>query len=219
MARRALGDKEKEERRGDILSLAGSLLAHKSYEEIRMADIAADLGLAKGTLYLYFPSKESLFLSLLAESLDQALQRILEVVSQPQTSIDAIASVASSFLAQNPTLPRLLAMVHSVLEQNVPWEEAVAFKRRLADFIQSAASGIAGKVPGLGPQEATKFFLYLYAQIVGLVQLTDISPFMARIGAEPGLGVFRLGLEETLKDSARAILIGLVSGQPPSPAP
>lgn len=214
MARRALGDKEKKERRGDILALAGSLLAHKSYEEIRMADIAAELELAKGTLYLYFPSKESLFFSLLSESLDKALARILEAISLPEPSIDTIATVAAAFLAQSPTLPRLLAMVHSILEQNVPWEEAVAFKRRLAAFIEAAASSIAGKIPGLGPEEARKFFLYLYAQIVGLVQLTDISPFMARIGAEPGLEVFRLGMEETLRDSARALLAGLVAAKP-----
>jgi hypothetical protein len=52
--------------------------------------------------------------------------------------------------------------------------------------------------------------LYVYAQVVGLASLTDLSPFMRKVGAQPGLELYKLGFEDALRDSSRAMLAGLV---------
>lgn len=212
MTKRASGELEKGERRADILTLADKLCRERPYESIRMADLAADLGLAKGTLYLYFPSKESLFLALLSERLDAALTKVFASLDKrrPHADVDGIAREIGAALAADLALPRLLSIVHSVLEKKVPYEEAVAFKRKLALILESAGVELSRFMPALAQETATRFFLFLYANIVGLVQLTDISSFMEKVGGEPGLEVFKLHFEDCLRDSARFLLLGLL---------
>jgi AcrR family transcriptional regulator len=211
MARRASGEKEKEARRREILDLADRLLREKSYDEVKMADLAAELGLAKGTLYLCFPSKEALFLALVSDRTEVALARVFEHLQGESGSITpgSVARETAEALAEDIALPRLLALVHALLEKNVPYEEALAFKRSLADFIRKAGRQLALVLPGLSEEGAQKFFLHLYAEITGLVQITDISPFMGRIAAEPGLEIFKLHFEDSLREAALILLEGL----------
>jgi AcrR family transcriptional regulator len=211
--KRAAGPTDKEERRQAILRGAEVLFRERDFEEIRMSDLAASLGLAKGTLYLYFPQKESLFMALLGERLDAALDGLRETMKPLGTAasedgVDRISSAIAAGIAADHALPRLLAELHVVLERNVPYEEALAFKRRLAAAIGAAGAGVAAALPPLTEEDGVRFFLQVYAQVVGLAGLSDLSPFMRKIGAEPGLGLFRLDFEETLVESARALLAG-----------
>lgn len=214
MAKRASGALEKGKRRGEILARADELFGDKAFDEIKMADLAADLGLAKGTLYLYFPSKEALFLALLGDRLEAALAKLfalLEAESEAgEVSDESVARGTAQAMAEDLALPRLLSIMHSVLESRLPFEEAVAFKRGLGSSLGEAGARLAAALPPLSPEEGGKFLLYLYAQVVGLASLTDLSPFMKRISAEPGLEMFRCGFEETLQESSRAMLAGML---------
>jgi AcrR family transcriptional regulator len=49
------------QRRLAIISAAARLFARDGYSECEMESVAGELGIAKGTLYLYFKSKEALF--------------------------------------------------------------------------------------------------------------------------------------------------------------
>jgi len=53
--------KEKEQRRENIIDAARKLFFDTDYDSVSMDEIAQEIGLGKGTLYLYFKSKESLF--------------------------------------------------------------------------------------------------------------------------------------------------------------
>ena len=52
--------KDPEERRNEILDVAGRLFIKKGYDSVTMSDIAAEIKVAKGTIYYYFKSKEEL---------------------------------------------------------------------------------------------------------------------------------------------------------------
>jgi AcrR family transcriptional regulator len=54
-----------EERKEQILDAAEKVFTHKGLDEARMDDIAEGTGLSKGTLYLYFKSKEDLIIAIL----------------------------------------------------------------------------------------------------------------------------------------------------------
>jgi AcrR family transcriptional regulator len=214
--KRAAGELEKEARRNEILARADELFKAKDLSEIKMADLAADLGLAKGTLYLYFPSKESLFLALLSDRLDSVLDGLGEALSAAQgdaqgaASVEALAAWTAASISSDLAFPRLLADLHPVLERNLPFEEAVAFKRALAAKLEETGLRISEALPPLSAQEGLRFILYVYAQVVGLASLTDLSPFMRKVGAQPGLELYKLGFEDALRDSSRAMLAGLV---------
>jgi AcrR family transcriptional regulator len=215
MAKRALGEGDKDRRRAEILARAGSLFREKDFDEIRMSDLASELGLAKGTLYLYFPSKESLFLALLADRMDGAFAALaLELArSGGGATPELIAAGAAALIAGDPALPRLLAAMHPILESRVGYEEALAFKRRLLESLDEAAAGLAAALPPLEPEDCRRFLLYFYAQVVGLVGVTELSPFMRRVVAEPGMGRFELRFEESLRDWSRATLAGLLQSR------
>lgn len=67
MVRIKRSEEEREKRRLDIMSAAKSVFFSKSIQAATMDEIAETVGLSKGTLYLYFQSKEELYLSLLSE--------------------------------------------------------------------------------------------------------------------------------------------------------
>jgi AcrR family transcriptional regulator len=212
--KRAAGASEKEERRRAILDRAEVLFRERDFDEIKMSDLAEGLGLAKGTLYLYFPSKESLFMALLGELLEASFDFLAEMKVPDEAGsealVEATSRAISAGIAADPVLPRLLAELHTVLERNAPYEEALAFKRRLADQIGRAGAGVAAAIPPLSEADGTRFLLYVYAQVVGLVGQSDLSPFMRKIRAESGLELFRLDFEEALCESTRAMLAGLL---------
>ena len=59
-------------KRERILAAALKLFAHEPYQAVTMDRVAAAAGVAKGTLYLYFPSKDALYLGILSDNLDTA---------------------------------------------------------------------------------------------------------------------------------------------------
>jgi AcrR family transcriptional regulator len=63
---------EQTPKRERILNAALKLFAHEPYQAVTMDRVAEAAGVAKGTLYLYFPSKDALYLGILSDGLDGA---------------------------------------------------------------------------------------------------------------------------------------------------
>lgn len=57
-------EREKEQRRNDIINAAEKLFFSRGYDNVSMNDIANEVELSKATLYLYFKDKESLFFAI-----------------------------------------------------------------------------------------------------------------------------------------------------------
>ncbi len=55
-------------RRAEILDAAYRVFAERGFEQATMAEIAAVAGVAKGTLYLYYPSKQDIYDAALRQS-------------------------------------------------------------------------------------------------------------------------------------------------------
>ena len=64
IGRRARNTEDKQQRRQAILDVAWALFQETSYAAVTMNGVAERAGLAKGTMYLYFKTKEELFLTL-----------------------------------------------------------------------------------------------------------------------------------------------------------
>ncbi len=59
--------RRKEARPGELLAAALALFVEKGYAATRVEEVAARAGVSKGTLFLYFPSKEALFQAVVQE--------------------------------------------------------------------------------------------------------------------------------------------------------
>lgn len=75
-APRSLKEKQRQEREALILQAAEAVLLEKGYYEMSIDEIAARVGIAKGTVYLHFTSKEELVLALI----ERDMQRLLDIV-------------------------------------------------------------------------------------------------------------------------------------------
>lgn len=64
--RRAVSDEDKSQRRDEIMAAAKKVFARKGFHATTIADIAKEAGLAYGSIYWYFDSKDDLFHALMA---------------------------------------------------------------------------------------------------------------------------------------------------------
>jgi AcrR family transcriptional regulator len=72
--------RRKETRPQELLDAALSLFVEKGYAATRSEEVAHRAGVSKGTLYLYFPSKEELFKEVVRQTLSRLIAEGLEAV-------------------------------------------------------------------------------------------------------------------------------------------
>lgn len=77
---------EQAAKRERILAAALKLFAHEAYQAVTMDRVAVAAGVAKGTLYLYFPSKDALYLGVLSDGLDTAYRTYM-ASADPKLSV------------------------------------------------------------------------------------------------------------------------------------
>src|SRR5262245_47963863 len=82
----SLKEKQRLEREALILQAAEDTFAEKGYYETSMDEIAARVGIAKGTVYLHFPSKEALIIKIFIREMERFLQKAEEVFASKQTA-------------------------------------------------------------------------------------------------------------------------------------
>ncbi len=88
MTTRARREREKEERRQTILRAARDVFFEEGFHRATVDSIAERAEVSKGTVYLYFESKESLLAHLLLEGLELLLKHLEEAYA-PDRVLDA----------------------------------------------------------------------------------------------------------------------------------
>jgi len=88
----------KERRRQAILTAALDVFSERGFASARLDDVAAAAGVAKGTLYLYFPDKEALFQALVRSAAESVATEIAEIPDRRHLSYDeALARIFAVF--------------------------------------------------------------------------------------------------------------------------
>lgn len=109
--------KEKELRKQMILAAAKELFFEHSYEKTSMDAIAQKVGLAKGTLYLYFSNKDELYISLLNEGLTLLKQMMVEkgkLYNNPEDKfVQSLAVAYYEFSVEHPQYFSLMISFHT----------------------------------------------------------------------------------------------------------
>ena len=79
--------RRKEARPQELLDAALALFVEKGFAATRSEEVAARAGVSKGTLYLYYPSKEELFKAVVRESLGSKVAESVEELARHQGSM------------------------------------------------------------------------------------------------------------------------------------
>src|SRR5580692_5739466 len=72
-------------RHSEVLHAARRIFARLGYSATNVEDIAKEAGMAKGTIYLYFKSKEEVFAGVLAHDLERLTDQTIEGMSAAKT--------------------------------------------------------------------------------------------------------------------------------------
>ena len=109
--RRAVTEALKADRTRQILDAAARLFAKHGFADADTQLLADDLGIGKGTLYRYFPSKKALFLAAADRVMRQLRAEIDKSIDGVADPLDRIAVAIKTFLAffaNNPDFVELL---------------------------------------------------------------------------------------------------------------
>ncbi len=85
--------REREWRRGAILDAAERIMDRSSPDDATMDDVAAEAEVSKGTLYLYFSSKDALFTALMERRVGQMKQALEAEIATSATGLEALGGV------------------------------------------------------------------------------------------------------------------------------
>src|SRR5581483_3437213 len=94
---------KKTDRRAELLNIAREIFAEKGFEATTISEIVARAGVAQGTFYWYFPSKNSLMVALAKEMRHQIKRTLLNSYSQSedlQTMIEKSVTGAFRIMEQ-----------------------------------------------------------------------------------------------------------------------
>lgn len=79
--------KEREERRNEILDTAEKLFYTKGYTKTTINDILKEIGIAKGTFYYYFKSKEEVMHAIIHRIVDYDLAVAKRIAKDPELTV------------------------------------------------------------------------------------------------------------------------------------
>jgi AcrR family transcriptional regulator len=209
--KRARRPEAKAERRRALLAAAANLFAHTPYHEVRVADVAKKAGIAKPTVFLYFASKEALFLALLEERLAVWLsEREVELQALSKLTADDLAERLSRAVLAARDLVRLLSLLSTVLESPVEVDTVAAFKLALLGRLVQTGTLVESRAD-LAPGEGARLLLRTYAVVIGLLQLAEPGPAARVALTRPELSPLVIDLDHELPLLLRALVRGLSS--------
>src|SRR5512139_1855436 len=173
---RAIQAEDKHERHEAILDAAERLLARSPDRVANVAEVADEAGLAKGTVYLYFPSKEALLLAVHDRAIDEFFSAVIALVeARDPVRIEDMLRLTRRHLVEPPLVLPLAARCFGLMAHSVPVDAATAFKQRMAARLERAGAGLERHFPGLAPGDGVALLRRSYALIIGLWQMSAAS--------------------------------------------
>ena len=167
---RARSETAKLEREVSILTATEILLRQSGYEAMTMQMVATAAGLAKGTLYLYFTSRESLVLAVHGRLFDRWIDRFAS--HQPElTGFDGFCRDFARHYADDPLFLQLAGFANALLEPQLDREAFIKSKRGMARRVKRLA-GLVCQQFFITPVAAQKLIWGFLTIAGGTAQMT-----------------------------------------------
>ncbi len=126
-----------------IIRAVNRLLAEKGFEAMTVDEVAADVGIAKASLYKHFPSKEDLAAAAMASVMRRA-QAYLEALPADSSPMDKLREVVKwtmglKLAGEMPSLPSLNSSLRTALMASKDYINALMeVSERLGGWIEAA---------------------------------------------------------------------------------
>ena len=207
--------KEQEQRRQTILNAAREAFFEKGFLDATMESIAHRCDLAKGTIYLYFKSKEELYVSIMAEGLDllkSDLNRINSIALPSDRLLGEALHIYHAFFENNRKYFRIMFLSSQPdLRERVP-DELLQRCMDNARECMEVLSGVIQKGVREGvfrPVSPWAFANILWSTVNGIIMHYEQ-------GALYRQEIFKLPLREMLQEALDLALKGLLALDSPA---
>jgi AcrR family transcriptional regulator len=175
-------EREKERRRSDIIDAAEDVFFSKSVALATMDDIAETAELSKGTLYLYFKSKEDLYLAIVLRGISILQQMLADASDSHRGGREKIKAIGRAYFDFYKTHPDYF---HAMLYFEACYAESCEGSNYGAEcMVQSAKTfEICARALQVGIDDGTvradldpmKTALTLYGLSTGLLQVVSLK--------------------------------------------
>lgn len=149
-----------------IVASVNRLLAEKGYDIMTVDEVAADVGIAKASLYKHFSSKEELAGAAMVRVLQRA-QAFMETLPPDAPAVEQLKAVARwtmqvQLAGEMPSLPAQNSALRSSLMANKPYlDRLMDVSDRLGEWIVAAQQ--AGDLNPALPSEVVLYTLFARA--------------------------------------------------------
>ena len=208
---RALDAQDKQERRGEILDAAEELFLAHPDRMANVAEVAEAAGLAKGTVYLYFPGKEEMLLALHERHVAGFFAHLMATLRGPgPLDFDDIFPITLEHLIRVPAYLPLTGRCFAMLDRDIPVETAIAFKVRIAKIMGEAGVELERHF-ALQPGGGVALLMHSYGLIVGLWQLLHPNARFGKAMERPELKALNRDYEREIEEALRELWTGLLA--------
>jgi AcrR family transcriptional regulator len=168
-----------DERKRQILAAAATAFARAGFAEARMDDIAAEAGLSKGALYLYFRSKDEIVAALMRALFEVQLEDLRELLASHRPFRDCLLAFTDHLIRQYAAMGAhgpVAREFYAVAGRQKHVRSFVrdyfrTYRRLLADLVRSGVE--RGEVRDADPDTTALAILGIYE---GLFLIWTMSP-------------------------------------------
>jgi AcrR family transcriptional regulator len=173
-------DREKQARMKLIRNSAAAVFREKGFDAATIEDIASRAEISRGTIYLYFKSKDDLYYSLMQPSLDKMANLVMKIANDthetPERKIKKMSVAVYDFYLKDPDAYHLVARYKAVGFSKLLTEDKLIhvrdmMKSNLVQCAKAVEEGIQqGKFKKVDPYLASVVF---WSSFMGVIQFQE----------------------------------------------
>ena len=172
MARPPASAEAREQRINQLLDAAVSLWLQHPERIPSVAEVADEAKLAKGTVYLYFKSKEDLLLAAHERHAQAFFTALIARASRrKRMRFDDVMRLMLEHTIGAPAFLPLATLVAGLMNKGVSPDAAMAFEQRIAARLWAAGELLCAHFPLPDGASGVRLLMRSYALILGLWQL------------------------------------------------
>jgi TetR/AcrR family transcriptional regulator, cholesterol catabolism regulator len=156
-------------RQQDVVVAAARLFAQRGYDQTSVPDLARELGLATGSLYHYFGSKEQLLIEICDQLMDPLLERARDLTTQdapPKQRLRDLVRLWVAHVVEHRDHMLVFQQQRHAIQHGAQWRSVRASRKAFEDLVADVLAELHS--PADPPQKRR----LLLAALLGMVNHT-----------------------------------------------
>jgi AcrR family transcriptional regulator len=156
-------------RQQDVVVAAARLFAQHGYDQTSVPDLARELGLATGSLYHYFGSKEQLLIEICDQLMDPLLERARDLITQdapPEQRLRDLVRLWVAHVVEHRDHMLVFQQQRHAIQHGAQWRSVRASRKAFEDLVADVLAELHS--PADPPQKRR----LLIAALLGMVNHT-----------------------------------------------